>query len=131
MKSVTLLLLAILMSSCKPTTHAQFVKKADASYVSMIKILADVQHPSDLYLVVKLKPYYKNIAELIIQASEVESKNKDVFNVEIIEAPHAEELKNELKRVYELEGGAAACEAAALDALMILKKASLKKKSSF
>lgn len=122
--------LLIVLAACSPKDHSGYVKKADRVFVSMIKILEEVEYPSDIYLIAKLNPYYQQIAELMVSSACLEEKNKTVFSVDILEAPHAACLNRELKRIYKMEGGKAACEAAARDGLAILKKHSFKTKQA-
>lgn len=114
--------LLLIVSSCAPTTHQSFVKKADAIYQDMIIVLNQVEHPQDFYKLVQLRPLYVDIAELVILSFKEEEKNPQIFNLDIIEAPHAEKLKNHLMRIYALEGGRQAVENVAREGLVVLQK---------
>ena len=127
-------LTAILVSACTPSNHHSFVKRSDGVYKSMIAILEKVEHTQDFYLLESLKPLYVEIAELLILSLKQEERHPHLFNLEILEAPHAEKLKEELARVYALEGGRSAVEMVAREGLIVLQKSpyqSKKKQRSF
>jgi hypothetical protein len=123
-----LLLTAAIMSGCAPTTHKGFVKRSDIIYQSMIKVLEDVEHPQDFYKLQSLKSLYMEIAELMIVSYKLEEKNPQIFNMDILEAPHAEKLKQHLMRIYLIEGGRQAIELAAREGLILLQKSPYKSK---
>lgn len=127
-RSAFCLLFSLILSSCAPKDHQAFVKKADRVFVSMIRVLEQVEHSSDIYLIAKLNPYYQQIAELVIMSKLLEEKKRDVFSLEILEAASSSKLREHLQRIYSMEGGQAACEAAARDGLALLKKHSAKSK---
>lgn len=108
--------------SCGPATHEQFVARADKIYVSMIKILKQVEDPGDLYKLYQLEPLYLDTAGLLVMAMKKHKQDSQMFNLEIIEAPHQQELCSELMRVYQVEGGQKACEEAAREGLTLLQK---------
>lgn len=128
MKHLAIVLYIILFAGCAPTTHAGFVKRSDDIYQAMIKVLEDVEHPQDFYKLQVLKQHYIDIAELIIMSYKLEEKNPQVFNMDILEAPHADKLKHELMRVYLLEGGRQAVELVAREGLILLQKSPYKSK---
>lgn len=125
---IPMALYLVIMTGCMPTTHQGFVKRSDSVYQAMIKVLEDVEHPQDFYKLQALKGRYIEIAELLIMAYKLEEKNPQIFNMDIIEAPHAEKLKNELMRVYLLEGGKDAVELVAREGLILLQKSPYKSK---
>lgn len=129
MKSLIYLVsIALLITSCSPSTHKGFVKRSDAIYQAMIRVLEDVEHPQDFYKLASLKPLYVEIAELMILSFKAEEKNPQLFNLDILEAPHADVLKQHLMRVYALEGGRKAVEQVAREGLIVLQKSPYKSK---
>jgi len=130
MKILLLAFVSCLLVGCSPTTHEGFVHQADAIFQSMLKVCKTVEHPQDFSRLVLLKPHYKQLAELMMQASEAEEKDPQIFNQEVLEAPHAEELKTHLIRIYALEGGKQAVEGVAREGLALLQKAQVKKSVS-
>jgi len=111
-----------MMASCTPRTHQGFVKRSDAIFCAMIRVLEQVEHPSDFHLLQAMRPLYMEIAELVLLSFKQEEKSIDLFSLEILEAPHQEKLKQELMRIYNLEGGRQACEVVARDGLTLLQK---------
>lgn len=130
MKRFVFLAITVFLSGCGPTTHKSFVKRADALFEEMIAVLEKVEHPGDFSTLSDLKPLYIEIAELMISSIKQEERNPQLFNLEIIEAPHQEKLKMELSRVYNLEGGRKAVEMAAREGLIVLQKSPYKLKQS-
>ena len=118
------LILILIFTSCTPSTHQSFVKRADCIYKGMINILKSVEDPGDYHHLNALKPLYVEIAELMVVSIKQEEKNSQLFNLEIIEAPHQEELKQQFIRIYQLEGGRKAIEQIARDGLVVLQKSS-------
>jgi hypothetical protein len=129
-KNLILSILVIILGGCSPTTHKSFVKRSDAVYLSMIKVLKQVEHPQDFHLLSSLKPLYVELAELIVLSIKYEEKDPQIFNLEIIEASHQEELKQHLIRIYNLEGGRNAIEQVAREGFIVLQKSPYKLKKS-
>jgi hypothetical protein len=114
--------LCLVFASCQPTTHTSFVKRSDAIVEKMCMVLSKVDNPQDFHYLEELKPLYLEMAKLLILSLQVEEKKPEIFSVEIIEAPHAEALKKEMMRIYEMEGGRSSIENAARDALILMQK---------
>lgn len=131
MKQFTaLFFLLMMLVACAPTTHKGFIKRSDEIYQAMIHVLEEVEHPQDFYKLQHLKKYYVEIAELMIASYKAEEKNPQLFNMDILEAPHAEKLKEHLMRVYFLEGGREAIEHQAREGLIVLQKSPYKSKKN-
>lgn len=120
----------IALTSCAPSTHKGFVKRSDAIYQSMIEVLQTIEHPQDFYKLASLKALYVEIAELMILSYKVEEKNPQLFNMDVLEAPHAEKLKEHLIRIYRIEGGRQAIELIAREGLIVLQKSPYKSKKN-
>lgn len=114
--------LCLFLTSCQPTTHAGFVKRSDGILEKMCVVFSKVDNPQDFHYLEELKPLYLDMAKLLILSLQVEEKKPEIFNIEIIEAPHAEMLKKHMSRIYAMEGGRSYVENVARDALILMQK---------
>jgi len=109
-------------SSCQPSSHEGFVKRSDVILEKMCLVLEKVDNPQDFHRLEQLRPFYIEMAKLLIVSLQIEEKKPELFNIEILEAPHQEDLKNHLVRIYEMEGGRSCIENVARDALILMQK---------
>lgn len=112
----------VIFCSCTPTSHKGFVKRTDAVFQAMIRVLEQVDHPGDFYLLQALKPLYLEVAELAVLSNKKQEQDPKMFSIEILEAPHQAELQEQLMRIYSLEGGQKAIEDVAREGLILLQK---------
>lgn len=100
------LVLLVLFTACSPSSHKDFVQEADGVCKKLIQDLKEIERSQDLARMEKrLARDFDLLINVIIDARKHQLENPEDFMQDIIECDHAESFKNELRRVYNLEGG--------------------------
>lgn len=126
----TTFLSCLCLAACSPSSHSDFVYESDRICKRLIKDLKGIEHSQDLAASqARLEKDFSDLADLIIEAKKVQLENPDLFLQEILECPSSELLRQELVRVYAIEGGRDMVQKAEREALSRLERFHLKQKA--
>lgn len=119
LKRLFFLLLAPLTTACAPTSLSEYRAEGEGQIKKLLEELAQIESVSQLEnKEIRLKKRFSTIADLMIAAKKFQIKHpEDIEEVTTWQVEVSEALKNELKRLYEIEGCAEKIEEIQRDSL--------------
>lgn len=109
-----------LLTNCSPDSLVDYRSEEEARCHALCKTLKEIQYPQDLALKApSVKSHFEKIVDVILLARAYQINHPDEV-VEPIDPIFQQALKDELMRVYQLEGGREMVEKAAHEALIRL-----------
>lgn len=100
-----LLPLILLISSCAPSSYEDFRHEGEACARALVKDLRQIESYDDLLTMQPVvKKHFEKLVDLMIEARQFQLKNPDLELIDI-EETYSYLLKEELKRVCQMEGG--------------------------
>lgn len=123
------------LTSCQPTSLEDFQWEGSSHARALLKDLQQIENREDLSRIEPfLKKDFHKIVDVIIQARAFQQKNPEAeISFQNINPILNASLREELKRVYEIEGGRECIERVQREAMLKLdaKEKRLEKQSSF
>ncbi len=122
MHKLILLLGCLFLFGCQPTSLEDFSWEGRALVRVLLRDLRKIETREDLFLLEPvLKKDFEKIVELIIQARSFQQKNPEIeISFQNINPTLNLSVKEELKRIYEMEGGRECIERSQREAMLKL-----------
>lgn len=121
MKRLLLFCLASFLTGCSPGSLEDFQREGESRCRTLVLKLQQIEtHEQLLRAESDLKKEFEKLVDLMIEAREFQLQNFDEDLPEAIENPTSTALKEELRRIYTIEGGREMIERTQQEALVRL-----------
>jgi hypothetical protein len=118
---ISILILCLLLSSCAPNSYEDFRKEGEARCRRLVHLLEKIECREDLIKAeADLKKEFTKVVEIIIEARTYQQDHPDKEMIILEENPLNEALKEQMMRIYHIEGGREILERAQRESLLRL-----------